>query len=126
MGRWTLSRTAWRGRRASPRSLGAPCRRLEPLTRLVRHWLGSEGPGVLSGVSSTTGGPSAHWMRAVAAASGSSTPTSMTTSGNAARGGVCTGPVLSLTAVRDTELASRKGLVICQFLLKARQGDPEK
>ena len=41
MGRWTLSRMAWRGRRASPRSLGAPCRRLEPLTRLVRAlaWL---------------------------------------------------------------------------------------
>ena len=33
--RWTLSRTAWRGRRASLRSLRAPYRRPEPFTRCV-------------------------------------------------------------------------------------------
>ena len=34
--------------------------------------------------------------------------------------------LFSLPAIKGTELASRKGSVICQFLLKARQGDPEK
>ena len=71
---------------------------------------------MLGGISSTTGGRSAPWMRAVAAASGGSTPTLIAASGS----------VLSLPAIKDTELASRKGSVICQFLLKARQGDPEK
>ena len=36
------------------------------------------------------------------------------------------GSELSLTAIMATELASLKGSVICQFLLRARQGDPEK
>ena len=96
------------------------------LPGLSGHWLGSEGSGVLQGISSTTGGRSARWMREVAVASGGSTPTSIATSSNVALGGVCTGSVLSLTAVNDTEIASRKGSVICQFLFKARQGDPEK
>ena len=76
------------------------------------HWLGSEGSGVLQGISSTTGGRSSRWMWEVAVASGGSTPTSIATSGNAARGGVCTGSNLSLTAVSDTEIASCKGSVV--------------
>ena len=72
------------------------------------HWSGSEGSGVLQGISSITGGRSSRGMREVAAASGSSTPTSIATSGNAARGGVCTRSDISLTAVSDTEIASRK------------------
>ena len=32
----------------------------------------------------------------------------------------------SLSQWSETQLASRKGSVLCQFLLKARQGDPEK
>ena len=32
----------------------------------------------------------------------------------------------SLTATMATELASLKGSVICQFLLRAQQGNPEK
>ena len=56
------------------------------------HWRGSEGSGVLLGISSTTGGPSSRGMREVAAASGGSNPTSIATSGNEARRGVCTGP----------------------------------
>ena len=76
------------------------------------HWFGSEGSGALQGISSTTGGRSSRWMQEVAAASGGSTPTSIATSGNAVRGGVCTGSELSLTAVNDTEIASRKGSVM--------------
>ena len=87
---------------------------------------GSDGSGLLLEISRTTGGRSARGMRDVAAASGGSAPTSIEMSGNAARGGVRAGPVLSLTAVSDTELASLKGSVMCQFLLRARQGDPEK
>ena len=65
-------------------------------------------------------------MREVAAASGGSTPMSIATSGNASYGGVCTESVSSLLAVGDTEIASRKGSVISQFLFTAREGDPEK
>ena len=78
-----------------------------------RH--GSDGSGLLLEISRTTGGWSARGMREVAAASGGSAPTSIATSGNAVSG-----------AVNDTELASFKGSVICQSLLRARQGDPEK
>ena len=81
---------------------------------------------MLLGISSITGGRSSRGMREVAAASGGSTPTSIATSGNAVRGGVCTGSVSSLRAVSDTEIASRKGSVIYQFLFTAREGDPEK
>ena len=90
------------------------------------HWCGSEGSGVLLGISSITGGRSSRGMQEVAAASGGSTPTSIATSGNAARGGVCAGSDSSLLVVSDTETASRKGSVIQQLLFIARQGDPEK
>ena len=87
------------------------------------HWRGSDCSGWLLEISGTTGGRSARGMQAIAAASGGSAPTSIETSGNAARGGVWTGSDLSLTA---TGLTSLKGSVKCQFLFKARQGDPEK
>ena len=76
------------------------------------HWRGSEGSGVLQGISSITGGRSSRGMREVAAASGGSTPTSIVTSGNAARGGVCARSDSSLTVVSDTEIASCKGSVM--------------
>ena len=76
------------------------------------HWLGSEGSGVLLGISSITGGRSSRGKREVAAASGGSTPTYIATSGNSARGGVCAGSVSSLLAVSNTEIASRKGSAI--------------
>ena len=106
---------------------------LEPRTEAGTVYQACQGTGLAQkvlgcckGFPAQLEGRSARWMRAVAAASGGSNPTSIATSGNAARGGVCTGSVLSLTAVNDTEIASRKGSVICQFLLKGRQGDPEK
>ena len=43
------------------------------------HWPGSKGSGVLLEISSTTGGRSSRGMWEVAAASGSSTPTSIVT-----------------------------------------------
>ena len=54
------------------------------------HWCGSEslsGSGELQGISKITGGRSSLGMREVEAASGGSGPTSMATSGKAARGG---------------------------------------
>ena len=81
---------------------------------------------MLLGISSITGGRSSRGMREVAAASGGSTLTSIATSGNAARGGICAGSVSSLLAASNTEIASHKGSVIYQFLFKAREGDPEK
>ena len=65
-------------------------------------------------------------MQEVAAASGGSTPTSIATSGNAVRGGVCARSDSSLLAVSDTEIDSRKGSVIQQFLFIALKGNPEK
>ena len=76
------------------------------------HWRGSEGSGVLQGISSITGGRSSRGMREVAAASGGSTPTSIATSGNAACGGVCARSDPSLTAASDMEIAFRKGSVM--------------
>ena len=52
------------------------------------HWRGSDCSEGLLAISRTTGGRSAHGMREVAVASGGSAPTSIETSGNAARGGV--------------------------------------
>ena len=99
---------------------------LSHLPGVSGHRRGSDSSGLLLGISRTTGGRSARGMREVAAASGGSAPTSNATSGNAARGGVWAGSGLSFTAILATELASLKGSVICQFLLRARQGDPEK
>ena len=48
-------------------------------------------------ISSTTGGRSSRGMLEVTAASGGSTPMSIVTSGNAARGGVSAGSVSSLS-----------------------------
>ena len=118
-GRWTLSRTAWRRRRAGPWSLMVSCWRPEPFTGVSRHRWGSDGSGWLLGISRTTGGRSARGMQEVAAASGVSAPTSNATSGNAASGGVWAGSGLSLTAITDAELTSLEGSVICQFLFKA-------
>ena len=61
---------------------------LGPLLGKSMYWRGSDGSGRPPGISSTTGGNSARGMREVAAASGSSTPTSNLTSGRASRGGV--------------------------------------
>ena len=61
---------------------------LNHLPGVSGHRRGSDGSGWLLGISRTTGGRSARGMRAVAAASGVSAPTSNATSGNAARGGV--------------------------------------
>ena len=87
-----------------PRTGGWNC-----LPGMSGHWRGSEGSGVLQGISSITGGRSSCGMREVAAASGGSTPTSIATSSNAARGGACARSDPSLTAVSDMEIASRKG-----------------
>ena len=61
---------------------------LNHLPGVSGHWRGSDCSGGLLAISRTTGGRSARGMRAVAAASGGSAPTSIETSGNAARGGV--------------------------------------
>ena len=61
---------------------------LNHLLGVSGHRQGSDGSGGLLGMSTTTGGRSARGMRAVAAASGGSTPTSKETSGNAAHGGL--------------------------------------
>ena len=61
---------------------------LNHLPGVSGHWRGSDCSGGLLAISRTTGGWSARGMRAVAAASGGSAPTSIETSGNAARGGV--------------------------------------
>ena len=61
---------------------------LNHLPGISGHWRGSDCSGLLLVISRTTGGRSAHGMLAVAAASGSSDPTSIETSGNAAHGGV--------------------------------------
>ena len=61
---------------------------LNHLPGVSRHQRGSDCSGWLLDISRTTGGRSARGMRAVAAASGGSAPTSMETSGNAAHGGV--------------------------------------
>ena len=61
---------------------------LNHLPGVSRHQRGSDCSGWLLGISRTTGGRSACGMRAVAAASGVSAPTSKETSGNAARRGV--------------------------------------
>ena len=99
---------------------------LNHLPGVSGHQRGSDGPGLLLGISRTTGGHSARGVREVAAASGGSAPTSSATSGKAARGGVWVRSELSLTVTMATELASLKGSVISQFLLRALQGDPEK
>ena len=60
------------------------------------HWRGSKslsGSGELQRISNITGGQSSRGMREVEAASGGSGPTSMATSGKAARGGVKIGSV---------------------------------
>ena len=61
---------------------------LNHLLGVSEHRRGSDCSGGLLGMSRTTGGRPACGMRAVAAASGSSTPTAKETSGNAARGGL--------------------------------------
>ena len=61
---------------------------LNHLLGVSGHRRGSDCSGWLLSMSKTTGGWSAHGMRAVAAASGISAPTSMETAGNATRGGV--------------------------------------
>ena len=61
---------------------------LNHLPGISGHRRGSDSSGWLLGIPRTTGGRSTCGMRAVAAASGISAPTSSATSGNAARGGV--------------------------------------
>ena len=61
---------------------------LDPLVGKSVYWRGSDGSGRPPGISSTTGGRSAHGMREFAAAVGGSAPTSNLTSGRGARGGV--------------------------------------
>ena len=61
---------------------------LNHLPGVSGHWRGSDCSGGLLAISRTTGGQSARGMRAVAAASGGSAPTSIEMSGNAALGGV--------------------------------------
>ena len=106
--RSTLSRTAWRRRRAGHRSLVASGWRPEPSPGVSGHWRGSDCSGALLVISRTTGGRSTRGMWAVAAASSSSAPTSIETSGKAARGGVSAGSDLYLTA---TGLSSLQGSV---------------
>ena len=88
------------------------------------HWRSSEssfsGSGVLLGISNITGGRSSRGMREVEAASGGSSPTSITTFGNAAHGGVCTGSVSLQQPLCESEIASRGGSVINLFLFVAR------
>ena len=61
---------------------------LNHLPGVCGHWQGSDCSGRPLAISRTTGGRSARGMRAVAAASGGSAPTSIEASGNAASGGV--------------------------------------
>ena len=75
---------------------------------------------MLPGISSTTGERSSRGMQEVEVASGSSRPTSIETSGNAAHGGVCAVSVSFLPSLCDSEIASRGGSVRDQFLFIAR------
>ena len=61
---------------------------LNHLPGVSGHWRGSDCSGGLLGMSKTNGGRSARGMRAVAAASGGSIPSSKETSGNVGRGGL--------------------------------------
>ena len=67
-----------------------------------------------------TGGQSSRGMWEVEAASGGSSPTSMTASGNAARGVVCARSVSLQQPLCESEIASRGGSVIKLFLFVAR------
>ena len=124
-GSWALSRTAWRRRRAGPRSLMATCWRPEPFTGCIRApeaqtapygcWVF---PGLLEGGPHVECGrlqrllavlpPRLMRHQAMQRVEGSE------------RG------LDSLSQRFWPELASLKGSFICQFLLRARQGDPEK
>ena len=88
------------------------------------HWCDSEssssGSGVPLGISRITGGRFSRGMREVEAASGGSSPTSMTESGTAARGGVCGGSVSAWQPLCESEIASCGGSDINLFLLDAR------
>ena len=66
-----------------PRAVG-----LNHLPGVSGHWRDSDCSGWLLEICRTTGGRSARGMRAVAAASGGSGPTSIETSDNVARRGV--------------------------------------
>ena len=88
------------------------------------HWCDSEssssGSGVPLGISSITGGRSSRGMREVEGAYGGSSPTSMTESGWAVRGGVCGGSVSAWQPLCESEIASHGGSVINLFLFDAR------
>ena len=61
---------------------------LNHLPGVSGHWQGSDCSGLLQVISRTTGGQFTRGMRAIAAASGGSAPTSIETSVNAVREGV--------------------------------------
>ena len=88
------------------------------------HWCDSESPssgsGVPLGISKITGGRSSRGMQEVEAASGSSSPTSMTESGRAARGGVCGWYVSVWEPLCESEIASLGGSVkdVCLFIAR--------
>ena len=73
------------------------------------HWCSSESSsdsGALQGMSNITGGRSSRVIREVEAASVGSSPTSIASSGKAARGGVNTGSVSWRQPLCESEIAS--------------------
>ena len=94
------------------------------------HWCdsasSSSGSGVPPGISKITGGWSSRGMREVEAASEGSSPTLMTSSGRAARGGVRGWYVSVWQPLCESEIASLGGSVKDVFLFIAQLGDPEK
>ena len=87
------------------------------------HWRGSEslpGSGELQGISNITGGQSSHVMQEFEAASAGSGPTSMATSGKAARGGVKIGSVSWRYPICDSEITSLQGSLKDLFLFMDR------
>ena len=87
------------------------------------HWCDS-GSSSSSGdplrISSTTGGRSSRGMQEVEAASGGSSPTSITESGKSACGGVCEGSVSLWPLFCESEIASLGGSAKDVFLFIAR------
>ena len=80
----------------------------------------SSGSGVPLGISKITGGWSSRRMREVETASGGSSPTSMTESGRAARGGVRGWYVSVWWPLCESEIASLGGSVTDVFLFITR------
>ena len=80
-GRWTLSRTAWRRRRAGPQSLMASCWRPEPFTGCIRAPARLKRLWMAAGYFQDYWRPVRTWNAGGCSGFGGSAPTSNATSG---------------------------------------------